>query len=90
VSNTNAIYNGGLAGKYQFLGSSTAEVVARSGANGSGWNGDYSLSVNESSPWFIRGVRSNHTVAYPGVFAFIGETGGVNAWYTHRTILSGY
>jgi hypothetical protein len=90
VNASNAIINGGLAGKVAFLGASTAEIVGTRGAvNSSSWNGDYAEASYASEPWFLRGVAA-HQGAIGGVFAFGADPGGVDRIMGHRTILSGY
>jgi hypothetical protein len=89
VNNYNAIVNGGLAGKPQFFGTSTAEVVASTNdSNCCSWNGDYARSVSSASPWFRRGGHSGHG-ALAGAFNALSFTGGGDI-LGHRTILSGY
>jgi hypothetical protein len=93
VNNQNSIINGNLAGKYQFFGSSTAEVVSSTNnSNCCSWNGDYASSVNATNPWSVLGGRANETNnALPGTFAFYRYAGGaINNYTGHRTILSGY
>jgi hypothetical protein len=88
VNNLNAIYNGGLAGKFQFFGGATAETTARA-ADGGSWNGDVATSVYSTNPWFIRGGRSSNG-SQVGIFAFNRETNPALEYFGHRTILSGY
>jgi hypothetical protein len=88
VDNVNAIWNGALAGKPQFFGDSTAEIVSAAMAGG-GWNGDYARSFDSTNLYLMRGGGS-HDSTGSGAFAFYGYS--VHPYYqtSHRTILSGY
>jgi hypothetical protein len=88
VNNSNAIWNGALAGNVKFFGTATAEVVGGADQYGS-WNGDRANSVISSSPWVNRGGRSGNSSG-SGVFALHRDPGQDSDPIGHRTILSGY
>ncbi|MCL2001919.1 hypothetical protein FWG76_00750 [Candidatus Saccharibacteria bacterium] len=88
MSNTGAIYNGGLANKPRFFGSSTSEIVSLTGANGN-WNSGRSESVRATDPWFYMGALSGVT-NYRGIFSSAHTPGSTSSTISHRTILLGY
>ena len=91
MSNANAIIQGNLAKKSQFLGDTRAEVTSVANALTGGWHGVRSYSVFSSSSWTLSGGSANYGVAN-GVFSLTssGSAGAANHELSHRTILLGY
>jgi hypothetical protein len=90
VNNWDAIINGGIAGKSQFFGGSTSEIVSVVAWNGS-WDNGRPNSVALGYSWQLMGGATNEGSA-AGVLSFYSANGGPGtaAYYSHRTILSGY
>jgi hypothetical protein len=89
VNASNAIVVGGLAGKSQFFGTSTAETVSGISIASGSWNGDHAESVDSGGSWAVRGSLSVNGPA-AGVFGALRYNGGTHNNGTRRTILSGY
>jgi hypothetical protein len=91
VDNTLAVVRGGLSGKPQFFGSSTAETTSIGSDRYAGWDEGWSGSAYASYAWF---TRSDHSAggATAGIAAFTAASisGGVADHISHRAILSGY
>jgi hypothetical protein len=89
VNGNQALAEGGLVGKIQFLGASTAEVVSVNNVESGGWDNGVSRSTYSSLAWTSRGgqVLNGRNA---GHLALGRENGSGYEYVSHRTILSGY